>query len=59
VSVVLISVELLRQRSRPYLFSNSVAPHIGAATLKALELIESSPRCAPRCRTTQRTSALA
>src|SRR6266576_2658369 len=29
-------VELLRQRSRPYLFSNSVAPHIVAATLKAL-----------------------
>ncbi len=36
-------VELLRQRSRPYLFSNSVAPHVAAATLKALELIESSP----------------
>src|SRR2546423_4423819 len=32
-------VELLRQRSRPYLFSNSVAPHIVAATLKALELL--------------------
>ncbi len=36
-------VELLRQRSRPYLFSNSVAPHIVAATLKALDLIEASP----------------
>jgi glycine C-acetyltransferase len=35
-------VELLRQRSRPYLFSNSVAPHIVAATLKALELLTSS-----------------
>jgi glycine C-acetyltransferase len=35
-------VELLRQRSRPYLFSNSVAPHIVAATLKALELLSSS-----------------
>ncbi len=33
-------VELLRQRSRPYLFSNSVAPPIVAASLKALELIE-------------------
>src|SRR5437773_4292583 len=32
-------VELLRQRSRPYLFSNSVAPHIVAVTLKALELL--------------------
>ena len=36
-------VELLRQRSRPYLFSNSVAPHVVGATLKALDLIESSP----------------
>jgi glycine C-acetyltransferase len=36
-------VDLLRQRSRPYLFSNSVAPHIVAATLRALDLIEDSP----------------
>jgi glycine C-acetyltransferase len=35
-------VELLRQRSRPYLFSNSVAPHIVAATMKALELLSES-----------------
>ena len=35
-------VDLLRQRSRPYLFSNSVAPHIVAATLKALELLSAS-----------------
>ena len=35
-------VDLLRQRSRPYLFSNSVAPHIVAATLKALELLNAS-----------------
>jgi glycine C-acetyltransferase len=35
-------VQLLRQRSRPYLFSNSVAPSIVGATLKALELIERS-----------------
>ncbi|MEY2574455.1 MAG: glycine C-acetyltransferase [Verrucomicrobiota bacterium] len=35
-------VELLRQRSRPYLFSNSVAPHIVAATAKALELLSES-----------------
>jgi glycine C-acetyltransferase len=35
-------IELLRQRSRPYLFSNSVAPHIVAATLKALELLSAS-----------------
>ncbi len=32
-------IDLLRQRSRPYLFSNSVAPPIVAASLKALELI--------------------
>src|SRR6187401_1715400 len=31
-------VELLRQRSRPYLFSNSVAPHIVAGTMKALQI---------------------
>lgn len=36
-------VELLRQRSRPYLFSNSVAPAILGATLKALELVDSEP----------------
>src|SRR5436189_277650 len=35
-------VELLRQRSRPYLFSNSIAPHIVAATLKALEILSGS-----------------
>jgi len=35
-------VELLRQRSRPYLFSNSVAPPIVAATLKGLELLSES-----------------
>jgi glycine C-acetyltransferase len=35
-------VDLLRQRSRPYLFSNSLAPTICAATLKALDLLEAS-----------------
>ena len=34
-------IELLRQRSRPYLFSNSVAPSIVAASLKVLELLSS------------------
>jgi glycine C-acetyltransferase len=33
----------LRQRSRPYLFSNSIAPPVAAATLKVLELLDSSP----------------
>src|SRR2546427_10990744 len=32
-------VAMLRQRSRPYLFSNSVAPPIAAASLKVLELL--------------------
>ena len=35
-------VELLRQRSRPYLFSNTLAPSITGATLKVLELLEES-----------------
>ncbi|EAQ00470.1 putative 2-amino-3-oxobutyrate:CoA ligase [Janibacter sp. HTCC2649] len=35
-------VDLLRQRSRPYLFSNSVAPGVVAGSLKALELVDSS-----------------
>ncbi|MGI5351324.1 glycine C-acetyltransferase [Streptomyces sp. CA-250714] len=33
---------LLRQRSRPYLFSNSLAPVIAAASLKVLDLLESA-----------------
>jgi glycine C-acetyltransferase len=35
-------IALLRQRSRPYLFSNSLAPAMCAATLKALEIVSSS-----------------
>jgi len=35
-------VDLLRQRSRPYLFSNSVAPAVVAGSLKALELASTS-----------------
>jgi glycine C-acetyltransferase len=35
-------VDLLRQRARPYLFSNSLAPPVVAASLRALELIEES-----------------
>ena len=35
-------IELLRQRSRPYLFSNSVAPPIVAASLKVLDLLSES-----------------
>ncbi len=35
-------IELLRQRSRPYLFSNSVAPPIVAASIRAIELLSES-----------------
>ncbi len=35
-------IEILRQRSRPYLFSNSLAPSIVGASIKAIELIDSS-----------------
>jgi len=43
-------VELLRQRARPYLFSNSVAPPVAAASIRALELIESSAELRDRLR---------
>jgi glycine C-acetyltransferase len=36
-------VAWLRQRSRPYLFSNSIAPTVAAATLQVLDLLENSP----------------
>ena len=35
-------VEMLRQRSRPYLFSNTLAPGVAAASLVALEMVASS-----------------
>jgi len=35
-------VELLRQRSRPYLFSNTVAPSVVAGAIKALEILSAS-----------------
>ena len=43
-------VELLRQRSRPYLFSNSLAPAIAGAALKALDLLETLPDSLVRLR---------
>jgi glycine C-acetyltransferase len=43
-------VELLRQRSRPYLFSNSVAPPVVAASVRALELIRTSAELRDRLR---------
>ncbi len=35
-------IELLRQRSRPYLFSNSLPPHVVAAGLKAFDMLDAA-----------------
>ena len=43
-------IALLRQRSRPYLFSNTLAPPIVAASLKVLELLESGDELRARLR---------
>jgi glycine C-acetyltransferase len=43
-------IDLLRQRSRPYLFSNSVAPAVVVASLKVLELLESGDDLRARLR---------
>ncbi|MEV8436266.1 glycine C-acetyltransferase [Actinosynnema sp. NPDC051121] len=43
-------VEMLRQRSRPYLFSNSLAPSITAAAIAALDLLSSSGELLTRLR---------
>jgi glycine C-acetyltransferase len=42
-------VAWLRQRSRPYLFSNSIAPPVAAGTLRVLDLLEGPPNCANAC----------
>ncbi len=44
-------IDLLRQRSRPYLFSNSLAPPIAAATLAALKLLSESTELRDRLET--------
>jgi len=41
-------VELLRQRSRPYLFSNSLPPAIAAASIAAIDLVTRSPELRER-----------
>src|SRR4029077_10815868 len=43
-------IDLLRQRSRPYLFSNSVAPAVVGASLKVLDVLESSDDLRARLR---------
>lgn len=47
-------IEVLRQRSRPYLFSNSVAPPIVAASLKVLEILTASSELADRVKANTR-----
>jgi glycine C-acetyltransferase len=41
-------VAMLRQRSRPYLFSNTLAPAIAGGTLRALDLVKESPELCRR-----------
>lgn len=41
-------IEVLRQKARPYLFSNSVPPSVVAGTITALEIIESEPELRQR-----------
>jgi glycine C-acetyltransferase len=43
-------IALLRQRSRPYLFSNTLAPVIAAASVTALEVVQRSPELVARLR---------
>ena len=41
-------VDLLRQRSRPYLFSNTVAPPVVAGAIRAIELVDEEPQLRQR-----------
>lgn len=41
-------IDILRQRSRPYLFSNSIMPAIAAASIKVLDILESSTEARDR-----------
>ena len=43
-------IELLRQRSRPYLFSNSLPPHVVAAGIKAFEMLDAAGELRERLR---------
>ena len=49
-------VDLLRQRSRPYLFSNTVAPPVVAGAMKAIDLVSATPEL--RTRLHQNTTRL-
>ncbi len=43
-------VDMLRQRARPYLFSNSVAPAVVGASLKVFEILEKDNSCVEKVR---------
>jgi glycine C-acetyltransferase len=43
-------IDLLRQRSRPYLFSNSVPPVVAAATIESLKILQQSNELVERLR---------
>ncbi|WP_017325126.1 glycine C-acetyltransferase [Synechococcus sp. PCC 7336] len=45
-----VTIDLLRQRSRPYLFSNSLAPAIVYTSLKVLEMLDRTPELRDRLR---------
>ena len=47
-------ISILRQRSRPYLFSNSLAPSIASAAITALELIQKQPEMRSRLQANSR-----
>jgi glycine C-acetyltransferase len=47
-------VQLLRQRSRPYLFSNSITPVVAAGSLRSLELLTASTELVDRLRANTR-----
>jgi len=47
-------VQLLRQRSRPYLFSNSITPAVAAGSLRSLELLSASTELVDRLRSNTR-----
>lgn len=47
-------IEWLRQRARPYLFSNSLAPSIVAASLRAFELVDEKPELRTRLKENSR-----
>jgi glycine C-acetyltransferase len=49
------TVDLLRQRSRPYLFSNSLAPVVAGATLRALELLSETTELRDRLESNTRS----